>query len=82
MGGDGEDELDVVSVSLLVADSRLARRCSVITCLVKVEADTLRLYSQILSTEATEISRVDAAREPDIRIFLSSPSPKSSPPRP
>ena len=65
---EGEAGLGVsVPVSLLVADSRLARavlsghqagQAGLVT-LAQVEADTLRLYSQILCTGATEIRAGD-----------------------
>lgn len=65
---EGEDGLGVwVPVSLLVADSRLARavlrgheagQAGLVT-LAQVEADTLRLYSQILRTGAAEIRAGD-----------------------
>ena len=65
---EGEAGLGVsVPVSLLVADSRLARavlsghqagQAGLVT-LAQVEADTLRLYSQILRTGATEIRAGD-----------------------
>ena len=65
---EGEAGLGVsVPVSLLVADSRLARavlsghqagQAGLVT-LAQVEADTLRLYSQILLTGATEIKAGD-----------------------
>ena len=65
---EGEAGLGVdIPVSLLVADSRLARavlsghqagQAGLVT-LAQVEADTLRLYSQILRTGATEIRAGD-----------------------
>ena len=65
---EGEAGLGVcVPVSLLVADSRLARavlsghqagQAGLVT-LAQVEADTLRLYSQILRTGAAEIRAGD-----------------------
>ena len=65
---EGEAGLGVdIPVSLLVADSRLAR--AVLSghqagqegrvTLAQVEADTLRLYSQILRTGSAEIRTVD-----------------------
>ena len=59
----GEDGLGVeVAVSLLVADSRLARAVLAshegqerLVTLVGVEGDTLRHYAQILRTGRTEI---------------------------
>ena len=64
----GEDGLDVsVPVSLLVADSRLAR--AVLSgheagqegrvIMAQVEGDTLRQYSQLLRTGTTEIKAGD-----------------------
>ena len=62
----GVESVDV-PVSLLVADSRLARAVlsgheagqAGLVILAQVEADTLRLYSQILRTGATEIRAGD-----------------------
>ena len=62
---EGEAGLGVdIPVSLLVADSRLARavlsghQAGRVT-LAQVEADTLRLYSQILRTGAAEVRAGD-----------------------